>query len=98
MQELSSRPNTNCRFNKAGELTLAYLQSCTKQMIRDYFNPEEFKIAGEIPLLMKLRLKQLFGKNVAGGDRVLVIDTCLIGDFVATYGSSILHSKHEAGR
>ncbi len=53
-------------------------------MLREYLNPEEFKIAGEIPLLMNLRLKRVFGKNKGGGGRTLVIDTCLIGDFVAT--------------
>ena len=53
-------------------------------MLRQYFNPEEFKVAGEFPLLLKLRLKQLFAKKAAHGGRILVIDTCIIGDFTAT--------------
>jgi ADP-heptose:LPS heptosyltransferase len=54
-------------------------------MIREYLNFEEFKIAGEIPLLIKLRLHQLFTKRTAGATgRILVVDTCIIGDFIAT--------------
>ncbi len=52
--------------------------------IKDHINLDEFRIAGEIPLLIKLRLKQLFKTKRAVGDRVLVIDTCIIGDFIAT--------------
>ena len=53
-------------------------------MLRKYINSEEFKVAGEIPLLIKLRLKHLFKKNLAVVGRVLVIDTCIIGDFIGT--------------
>ena len=53
-------------------------------MLRKYINPEEFKVGGEIPLLIKLRLKQLFKKKTTVGGRVLVVNTCIIGDFIAT--------------
>lgn len=53
-------------------------------MLRDHINLDEFRIAGEIPLLIKLRLKQLFKTETATGRRVLIIDTCIIGDFIAT--------------
>ncbi len=53
-------------------------------MLREYINPEEFKVAGEIPLLFKLRLKQLFKKKPAVKGNILIIDTCIIGDFTAT--------------
>jgi ADP-heptose:LPS heptosyltransferase len=53
-------------------------------MIRKYINPEEFKVGGEIPLLIKLRLKKLFKKKTTVGGRVLVVNTCIIGDFIAT--------------
>jgi len=53
-------------------------------MIKDKINYEEFKLIGEFPLLLKLRLKKVFGKETENEDGVLVIDTCIIGDFVAT--------------
>ncbi len=53
-------------------------------MLRKYINLEEFKVGGEIPLLLKLRLKQFFVKKPEDGGRVLVVDTCIIGDFIAT--------------
>jgi ADP-heptose:LPS heptosyltransferase len=53
-------------------------------MLRDYINSEEFKVAGEIPLLLKLRWKQLFAKRPASSGKILIIDTCIIGDFTAT--------------
>ncbi len=53
-------------------------------MLRRYINPEEFKVGGEIPLLLKLRLKHLFVKTASATDRILIIDTCIIGDFIAT--------------
>ena len=54
------------------------------KMLREYINPEEFKVGGEIPLLLKLRLKQLFVKKPADNGRILVIDVCIIGDLIAT--------------
>ena len=53
-------------------------------MLREYINPEEFKVGGEIPLLLKLRLKQFFVKKPVDNGRILVIDVCIIGDFIAT--------------
>jgi ADP-heptose:LPS heptosyltransferase len=53
-------------------------------MLKKYFNPEEFKVTGEVPLLIKLRLKHLFSKKRSHGERILIVDTCIIGDFVAT--------------
>src|ERR1039458_4217418 len=53
-------------------------------MLRKYINPEEFKVAGEIPLLIRLRLKQFFKKKATVRGRVLVVNTCIIGDFIAT--------------
>jgi ADP-heptose:LPS heptosyltransferase len=55
-------------------------------MLREYLNPEEFKIAGELPLLIKLRLKAIVHRHAAscGSRRILVIDTCIIGDFIGT--------------
>ena len=53
-------------------------------MIKQYLNSEEFKVAGEIPLLLKLRMKQIFKKKTISGGKVLVVDTCIIGDFIAT--------------
>ena len=53
-------------------------------MLKEYINPEEFKVGGEIPLLLKLRLRQFFTKKPADNGRILVIDACIIGDFIAT--------------
>lgn len=53
-------------------------------MLLDYFNRNEFKIGGELPLLLKLRIKQLFAKKPPPRNKVLVVDTCIIGDFLAT--------------
>ncbi len=53
-------------------------------MLRKYINPEEFKVAGEIPLLLRLRFRRLFVKKPSGKGKVLIIDTCIIGDFIAT--------------
>lgn len=55
-----------------------------KSTLRKYINPEEFKVAGEIPLLIKLRLQELSREKAQKGNRVLIIDTCIIGDFIAT--------------
>ena len=53
-------------------------------MLRDYINADEFRIAGEIPLLIKLQLKHLLTNKFTYEGRVLVINTCIIGDFIAT--------------
>jgi ADP-heptose:LPS heptosyltransferase len=53
-------------------------------MLRDYINTGEFRISGEIPLLMSLRLRQLLRKKSADKKRILIVDTCIIGDFIAT--------------
>jgi ADP-heptose:LPS heptosyltransferase len=53
-------------------------------MIRDKINYEELKLLREIPLLLKLRLKKVFGRKTKNDGGVLVFDTCIIGDFVAT--------------
>ncbi len=47
-------------------------------------NHDELKIGREIPLLLKLRLKNLFKSKAPAKGRILVIDTCIIGDFLAT--------------
>ncbi len=47
-------------------------------------NHDELKIGNEIPLLIKLRLRNLFKSAVPAKGKILVIDTCIIGDFLAT--------------
>ena len=49
-----------------------------------HINRSEMKLGNEIPLLLKLRLKNLFKRNVKAEGRTLVINTCIIGDFLAT--------------
>jgi ADP-heptose:LPS heptosyltransferase len=53
-------------------------------MIRDKINFEELKLLKEIPLLLKLRLKKVLGRKKKNYSGVIVFDTCIIGDFVAT--------------
>jgi ADP-heptose:LPS heptosyltransferase len=67
-------------------------------MLKKFINVEEFKLGGEIPLLIKLRLKKLMVRHTTCGDRTLVVDTCIIGDFIATLPALrlfIQNSKHE---
>jgi ADP-heptose:LPS heptosyltransferase len=54
------------------------------KFVRNYINLEEFKIAGEVPLLLKIRLQHLLRRNRGTGTKVLVVDTCIVGDFIGT--------------
>lgn len=47
-------------------------------------NRDELKLGNEIPTLLKLRLKKLFKKERRRSGKILVIDTCIIGDFLAS--------------
>ncbi len=48
-------------------------------------NREELKLGREIPALLRLRLKKLFSRErKATGGKILVVDTCIVGDFFAT--------------
>ncbi len=49
-----------------------------------HINRGELKMGNEIPLLLKLRLKNLFKRNFKAAGKTLVINTCIIGDFLAT--------------
>ena len=49
-----------------------------------HINYNEFKIGSEIPLLLKLRLKNLFRHTPKTKGKILIVDTCIIGDFLAT--------------
>ncbi len=42
------------------------------------------KLGNEMPLLLEIWLKNLFKKNIKAGGGTLVINTCIIGDFLAT--------------
>ncbi|MBI3623206.1 hypothetical protein HY212_03970 [Candidatus Pacearchaeota archaeon] len=53
-------------------------------MLSEKINFEELKLAKEVLLLAKLRLKKLFGKKRKNLENVLVVDTCIIGEFLAT--------------
>ena len=56
-------------------------------------NYKEINIAKEIPLLMKLRLNKLLNKRIKDNGKVLVINTCLIGEFLATLPALMLFIK-----
>lgn len=47
-------------------------------------NREELKLGREIPALLKLRLKKIFSRDKKTGGKILVVDTCIVGDFLAT--------------
>ncbi len=64
-------------------------------MLRDKINWAEFRLFGEILLLIRLRLKKLFGKVSTKHLGVLVIDTCIIGDFVATLPALRVFIEHQ---
>jgi ADP-heptose:LPS heptosyltransferase len=47
-------------------------------------NHEELKLGNEIPTLLKLRLKKTFKKESRSKGKILIVDTCIIGDFLAS--------------
>lgn len=62
-------------------------------MMDGKINYEELNIAKEIPLLIKLRLKKLFNRRIKKKGNILIINTCIIGDFVSTLPALSLFIK-----
>ncbi len=60
-------------------------------------NREELKIGNEMPLLLKLRLRSLFRRNARTPGRTLIVDTCIIGDFVASLPALRSHIARSGG-
>ena len=56
-------------------------------------NYEEFKVASEIPIFFRLRLKDFLNKKVKTDGKILIVDTCIIGDFLATLPALSLFIK-----
>ncbi len=53
-------------------------------MFGHLINKKELKLGGEIPILLRLRMRKLLRRRAANTGEILVIDTCLIGDFMGT--------------
>jgi ADP-heptose:LPS heptosyltransferase len=50
----------------------------------EIINFREFNILKEIMPLIKVRSKKIFGKRLVKTGKILVVDTCIIGDFLST--------------
>jgi ADP-heptose:LPS heptosyltransferase len=66
-------------------------------VIRDIINYNELNLLKEFPLLFKLRLKKIFGQKTENDGGVLVINTSIIGDFVASL-PALRHFINEQGQ
>lgn len=55
-----------------------------KKIINQKVNYNYLKITKELPLLLRISLENYFKPETQSKERVLIIDTCLIGDFFAS--------------